>query len=39
MGSSMFQPMNAGVVVAVTLFWLVAQGALWRTARVETGRG
>jgi hypothetical protein len=31
MGSSMSQPTNAGVVIAMTLFWLVAQAALRRT--------
>jgi len=33
MGSSMFQPTNTGVVVAMTLFWLAAQAALQRTGR------
>jgi len=33
MGSSMFQPTNAGVVVAMTLFWLAAQAALRRAGR------
>jgi hypothetical protein len=33
MGSSMFQPANTGVVVAMTLFWLAAQAALRRTGR------
>jgi len=41
MGSSTFQPANPGVVIAMTLFWLAAQAALWRTAsqRVEAARG
>jgi len=33
MGSSMFQPTNGGVVVAMTLFWLAARAALWRAQR------
>jgi len=33
MGSSMFQPTNARVVVAMTLFWLAAHAALWRAQR------
>jgi hypothetical protein len=33
MGSSMFQPTNAGVVAAMTLFWLAAQATLWRARR------
>ena len=32
-GSSMSQPMNTGVVVAMTLFWLAAQTALRRARR------
>jgi hypothetical protein len=41
MGSSTFQPANPGVVIAMTLFWLAAQAALWRTAsqKVEAARG
>jgi hypothetical protein len=39
MGSSMFQPANLGVVMAMTLFWLAAQAALQYPRSVSKSDG